>query len=1076
MQLFTFLLRRSGWLLLCSLLLLAVSARSQNTNASFAGVVTDAKGEPLPGVTIQVRNESTGFRTGTQTQADGRYQLRQLPLGGPYVVSVSMIGYTTQQKTGFMLNQGDQIAINVGLVEEATNLQEVEVKANRIIDQVQRFGASTAITANQIKNLPLENRNFNNLVALSPLQGNGALGGARSGSTNITIDGGNARSPLWSGATGVTGSMPYAISQEAIREFEVATNEYDVTQGRQTGGAVNAVTKFGTNQLSGSAFLFAQNDKLQSKYDIRGNPRTVNFDRYQWGFSLGGPIIRDKLHFFTAFDRQDERRPAFITDIQNEIDEQRFGIRRDTLNKAIEIARRLYGVSSSPQVGQFPNKTTANTLFVRFDWTLNDKHKLTFRNNLTSWDSPINSGDNSDIVLRETFNTQTAQSYTGLVSLRSAFSPKFTNELKVQYQYEYTAQRTSPEIPSASIPRAIVNVVSPFPTQANPNATTLRTFQFGGQRFTPEWTKYSQLHLMNTSYLSAGKVDFTFGTDSYITFLENLFTSELNGRFFFNSLSDLEQLRPSRYVREVYIGQGGPTTQYNVIDWAFFGQMQTSLMPNLQLMAGLRWDGTAFMTAPAYNALADQRLGIRTDRKPVDWNNLQPRFQLTWNIGGTNTDIVKIGGGAFSAMAMYYNVANNLLFDGQRIASIDVSNTPANPNAVPRPDFPAYRRDPSTAPGVPPGQSFVSTINATGPNFQVPMTWKFNVSYNKILWNDRLRLGVNFLMSHTHNNYVYLERNLVDEPFFRLSNEANRGVFVPADKIAANGRSNWLDSREAPDLGRILELNSVGYAQQWAIIADATLRIGKDGYFNVSYTRNDTKDNSTYNCCVANTSTFLPVVDDPRRLNFGYSDTQFRHKLVVNGATPNWKGFVLGASVTGVGGTPFSIHSFNAGFGVNGDFNDRNDLAFLFDPNSAETDPALATSIKAWLDNPDVAQPLKDYYLENVGKVAPRNAGVNPFAATIDMRLTKSFRITGSQRLELTADLFNVANIFDDELGANGRTLGRNRNLGAEQRLLTITGFDQTARRYRYRLNSNTGVNPVGGTPWRLQLGVRYAF
>ncbi|MBD0259257.1 MAG: carboxypeptidase regulatory-like domain-containing protein, partial [Cytophagales bacterium] len=412
----TILLICQVWLLCCALLA-GNAVKAQSTNAAFLGVVTDPGGEPMPGATVQVQNEATGFRTATATQADGRYQLRQLPLGGPYVVTVSMIGYAAQQRKGLFLNQGDQITLKFALSEATTELTAVEVKSDRIIDQVQNFGAATSVTANQIKNLPLENRNFQNLVALSPLQGNGSLGGARSGATNITIDGSNARSPLWAGATGVTGAMPYAISQEAIREFEVSTNEYDVTQGRQAGGAVNAVTKSGTNQFSGSAFVYHYNDQLQSQYDIRGNRRTADFSRYQWGFSLGGPIIKDKLHFFTAFDRQDESRPAYITDIQSEADEARLGVRLDTLSKAIDVARRLYGVGPGPQVGQFANKTTANTLFLRLDWTLNERHKLTFRNNLTSWNSPINSGDNSDIVLRETYNSQKARSYTGLVSL-----------------------------------------------------------------------------------------------------------------------------------------------------------------------------------------------------------------------------------------------------------------------------------------------------------------------------------------------------------------------------------------------------------------------------------------------------------------------------------------------------------------------------------------------------------------------------------------------------------------------------------------------------------------------------------
>ena len=639
-----------GAFLLC--LLATGNTSAQSTDASFAGTITDAKNEALPGVTIAVKNASTGFVTGTITQADGRFQFKQLPLGGPYTVIASFVGYSNKQSNDLYLNQGSKVVVDFRLAEFATELKEVVITSDKFVDDVRSFGAATKITANNIKNLPLEGRNFEGLVRLSPLQGGDALSlaGQRRGSTNITIDGGNARSPLWAGTAG---SGPYTISQEAIREFEVVTNGYDVTQGRQAGGSVNAVTKFGTNTFTGSAFGYGRANELASKYDIRGVPRTQNFSTYQWGFSFGGPIIKDKLHFFTAYDRQDAQAPVIIADINNEVDERRFNIRKDTLDKAIAIARRLYGVGDSPQVGQFGNKTTNNTLFVRFDWALNDRHKLTFRNNFTSFNAPINSGDNSNIVLRETWNKQETRSYTGLLSLRSSFSSNFTNELKLQYQYEYTAQETSDQLPSRNIPRAIVTVRSPFPTETNSAATQNATFQIGGQRFTPERTKYNQIHLINTSYLTKGKFNFAFGTDNFFTVLEDLFTSELNGRFIFNSLQDFENLRPSRYVREVPLEAGEPIVKYNVFDWSLFGQMDFDINPNINLSTGLRWDGTAFLTDPGYNPVLDRTLGIRTDRKPVDWNNLQPRAQLTWNIGGRNTDIVKIGGGAFTAMAMY---------------------------------------------------------------------------------------------------------------------------------------------------------------------------------------------------------------------------------------------------------------------------------------------------------------------------------------------------------------------------------------------------------------------------------------
>jgi hypothetical protein len=1044
------------------LLFIPLISWGQATNASFTGLVTNDKNEPVPGATVQIKNESTGFTTGTQSQADGRYFLRQLPLGGPYVVTISSIGFAAVQRKGYYLDQGSTVNIDVAIQEQATALDEVVVTGNAFVDNVTGFGAVTQISSAQIKSLPLEGRNFSNLIRLSPLQGGGAsnLAGQRSGSTNITIDGGNFRSPLWAGTSG---SGPLQISQEAIREFEVVTNAYDVTTGRQGGGSVNAVTKSGTNTLTGTAFGYARADQLSSNYDIRGVERTQNFSTYQWGFSLGGPIIKDKLHFFAALDRQDESQPIIIGDIRSEADERRYGIRKDTLNKAISISRELYGVSDQTQVGQFGRKTTANTFFLRLDWTLNDKHRLTFRNNITTWDNPINADDNSNIVLRETYNTQIARSYTGLVSLRSALSSKLTNELKLQYQHEYTAQEPSDQLPSLNIPRAIVNVTSPFPTEANPSATTTRTFQLGGQRFTPEKTKYNQFHLINTSYLTSGKVDLTFGTDTYLTFLEDVFTSELNGRFFFNSLRDFELKKPSRYVREVYLPGGEPWVKYNVLDLSLFAQADFDLTRNVKMFAGVRWDGTAFLTGADYNPLAEQQLGVKTDSKPVDLDNIQPRLQLTWNIGGKDTDILKVGGGAFSSMAMYYNQANNMLFDGLKVASIDVRTD------VPTPDFESYRNDPSTAPGVPAGVSYVSTINTVNEDFEVPMNWKANLSYHRIWLQGQLRTGINVVGTRTVDNYVYQERNLVDDPYFRLSNEDNRGVFVPAEKINANGTLNWQDSRKSAELGRVLELTSDGILKQYAVILDAEYRVGADGYIAVAYTYNQTKDNSSYNCCVANTSTFLPVVDDPRALNEGFSDSHFTSKLTASGKTPTWKGFSLGVTAIGEAGTRFSFHAYRAGTSLNGDFNEQNDLAFLFDPNDPTVSPQMAEAINTWFNNPDVPDYAKDYYRDNMGKIAPRNGGINPFSATIDARLTKRFKTFKTQAIELSFDIFNFSNLLNKDWG-------RNQNLGREQRLLNIRGFNTTSRQYDYSLNSNTSADPVGGIPWRIQIGARYSF
>lgn len=1040
-------------------LLFSSNVFAQATNATIAGLVKDETKFPLTGATVRIENLSTGFKTYSITSETGQFIFQQLPLGKPYSITVSFVGYNSESRTGYELNLGDRINLDFQLTMGATELNEVVISGNNLSNEIEKLGGVTSINSTQIKNLPTEGRNFTSLTALSPLQGGGGinLAGQRSTGTNVTIDGVNARNQL---TNGEIGRGPYTVSIEAIREFEVVTNSYDVTQGRQAGGALNAVTKSGTNELSGSAFVYNRNDGLASKYDIRGNSREQDFYTYQWGLSLGGPIIKDKMHFFMAFDRQDAGEPVFITDINSPDDERRLGVTQDTLQKALDIVRRLYGVSDAQQVGEFSRKTVANTLFTRIDWQLNARNKLTIRNNYTDWNNPLSVTDNSNINIAEVYGDFKSKENSLLFSLRTAVSPSVTNEMKFQYQHAERAFAPNSQLPLSNIPRGIVRITSPFPTGTNPNATQSRSFQFGGQRFVPETNMENQLHLVNTTYITKGKYQLTFGTDNMITYLETLLSNEQNGRFFFDNLQDLEALKASRYAREVPL-KGLPIVKQTVLDLSAFAQVEFELAKNLQTVFGVRYDLTAFMNSADYNPTLDQELGINSQVKPSDWNNIQPRVQMTWNVKGNNTDILKFGAGLFSAQPHYYAQVNNIQNSGVMLAAVDVTG-----NLVPKPDFVSYRNDPSTVPGVPEGAPSISTINSVSENFEVPSTFKANLNYNKYL-TDRIRLGLNVLYTRTFDNYVYLERNLVDQPFFRLENEGDRGVFVPAATITGRGQTDWLNSRKSENLGRVLELNSNAIAYQYAIVFDIGTRLGKDGYLNASYTYNQSKDNSSYNCCVANTSTFLPVVDDSRVLNWGYSDFHFKDKIVVNGATPTWKGFMLGASLIGYGGSRYSFLVTNGS--LQGDFPLNNALAFVFDPNDPKTPENIRAGINGILEDPNTSESTKKYLRESFGKVAERNGGVNPFAATIDLRILKSIKTFRKQSLEVSADIFNLANLLNKEWGVDN-------NLGRSRNLYNIQGFDQSRGEYIYRVESGVGAKPINGTTWRVQLGLRYAF
>jgi Carboxypeptidase regulatory-like domain len=1059
----------SSFLFVSILTFLNHSSFGQGTDASIYGKVTDEKGEAVPGASIRIKNESTGFQSGSVTNVQGEYFLQQLPLGRPYTITISFVGYQTQKFSDYALNQGDRLKIDAKLVPATTQLNEVVVSANSFVNkESQRAGAAIAVTALQMKQLPMEGRNFTALTALSPLQGrNGSFSGQRTSSTNVTMDGANARNMYTNGAVG---NGPYTISQEAIREYQVSTNNYDVTQGRQGGGSVNAVTKNGTNTMEGSAFFFQRANQanvfgnkipLNSEFFPNGTPRKLVIDQKQFGFSLGGALIKDKLHYFVALDRQTETIPFQIAPVFDATQEQNFGISKANLDQLISVAREKYGLKNTPQYGDFSRETEANAIFARLDWQINAKNKLTFRNNLTTWFNPQSVNDNSNINLLESWIGFKSTENSTLLSLRSDLSPNLTNELKFQFQTVNRNYIVSPDLPLENIPRAIITVTSVIPTAANPNATQTRTVQFGGQRFGTEYANDMTLHLANTSYLRKGNLNIKFGTDNMLTFLDSKIVNEMNGRFFFGSLKDFTDLKPSRYAREVPLVN--PAVQQSLLDLALFTQVDFEPFKNVTAMLGLRYDATIFFKQGDKNPVTESKLLIQTNNSLADYNNFQPRFQLNWDVNGKQRDLIKFGGGIFSAQPVSYLQLNNIQNSGTIVGSIDVSGA-----GVPKPDFVSYRNDPSTSPGIPKGASYISTINAVSNDFQVPSIYKLNLSYNRF-FNSRFRAGVNLLWSKTVNNYVYYDRNIVDEPYFRLTNEGNRGVYVPANTIPANGSTDWTKGRKSTELGRVLELESSGVLDQMAVVFDASMKIGRDGYFTISYTKNETKDNTSFDCCVANTSTFRAIKDDPRDQTTAYSDFQFSDKLVISGATPSIKGFQLGAVLNGVGGTRYSF-LVGGNKSINGDFVLTNDLAFVFDPNDPKVPETIRKGIKGLLDNPDVTESVKDYIRTSVGKVAERNGGINPFYYTIDIRLTKDFKFLKKHNLALSADCFNFANLLNKEKGVSYNHSNIN--------LVTMTTFDQATKNYNYNVESAAGrkLSTAGGTPWRIQLGARYSF
>ena len=1050
--------------LLFSLIFVAhTSLLAQTTQASLSGTVLNNEKKPQVGASVSVHNESTGFVTKTLTNTKGEFTFKELPLGGPYTVQVTYTGYGEQKRSGYNLNQGDAVRVDVNMQLQETTLEVVQVVGSGLKNKIENTGAATAVTARAINRLPVNGRNFTTLIDLSPLSRGGNIAGQLGSSTNYTIDGMNAKNPTSAGPTTSRSGAPYSISIEAVREFKVVTNQYDVTYGRSGGGTVSAVTKSGTNTFSGSVFGYGRANWLASKYDIRGNRRNNDYSTYQYGFSLGGPIIKDKLHFFIAWDHQQDLRSLVIADVQSAADESRFGVTKATLDNFVGIARSKYGVSNKAQYGSFDKNRGSDAAFARLDWQINSRNLLTIRDNFTSDRNKLGLTDNTAINLYESTGNDFNRDNSLLATLRTSVSSRLTNELKVQHLYTFQSSEPGDDLPNANIPRAIVENV----TSTIGGVTRSTSIEIGGHRFAQENFDNNLLQVVDNLYYNTNKVKYTFGVDAMYTRSHSRYGSEVNGRFHYNGLAAFENNQPYRYYREVPL-LADPSVVGRIFNIGLYGQLQTTLAAGLDVTAGLRFD-YAHYPSSSLNQVVLNELGLRTDNKLKSFV-AQPRFQFTWDINENRTDFIRLGAGVFASDINNYVTINNLVFDGRHSATVDVRA----PN-IPVPNFPGYRANPASIPTLPEFQ--LPTINTNSTDAQVPVMYKANLSYSHY-FTARFKMTVTGYATLGRHNYMYVDRNMATQPYFRLAEEDNRGVYVPAGTIPANGAGDWLQGRISNKLGRVLALNSQGKVNQFAAVIDGTYQYFKDGEVSFSYSWNDTRDNTSYNGNVANTATLsLPVKDDPRDLSrMSYSDNQFRSKIVVYGTLPTFYGVSIAVRYSGIGGTRYSLLS---GANSNADFvSGTNDLAFIFDRNNTSVPQSVKSGLTAILNNPAASESIKDYIDKYSGRIAERNGGINGFYGVFDVRVSKRFSVNKKHNFELSGDLFNAANLFKRSWGVN-KSLGNQAlyavGVPATATEAALPAFDAANKRFNYRVNTAGIVNP-SGDPYQIQLGLRYNF
>jgi carboxypeptidase family protein/TonB-dependent receptor-like protein len=573
-------------------------AQTDVTTSRISGTVVGPDGAPLPGVTIEATNTETGLVQVTVTDGEGFFRVLNLPTG-TYSVTASLDGFATATAEVRLL-LGSTPTINFTL-QSATVTETITVTADELpVVEVTNTQVGTTIQSEQIENLPSSGRDFKNLVLLTPEsrleseRGNISLSGERGINTSITVDGVDYNNAFFGGAVGgAEGRAPLSISQESIKEFSVVTNGASVEYGRSGGGFVNIITKSGTNNLHGSVFYFDQPTSLIANFPDGTEPREQSKEQY--GGSLGGPIVTDKLFYFFSYDNQDRSQTVPI----------------NAANLDADIFGRFPQLSSPAQYVQTQDGWVA---FGRLDYQASAAHRFMLRTNVIEYEGLNGTSDSG--ARTESFNgveKLDTKAYVG--SWSGQFGSNLLNDLNLNKIDEETPREDK--------------------------GLNLPEIQLGGLRF----GEVSFLPIQTTNEREAFADTLTYLLDRHVlkagveynkTTVDQIFKGNWRGVFIFGNEAQLLAGQWREYRQ--FGGLGGLTSDeagaanFSQKETAFFLQDQWFARSNLTVSAGVRVETLDNPNDPILNPNDPNGSGgfRLTGEIPDSENQISPRLGIAW--------------------------------------------------------------------------------------------------------------------------------------------------------------------------------------------------------------------------------------------------------------------------------------------------------------------------------------------------------------------------------------------------------------------------------------------------------------
>lgn len=1085
---------------------LTLNLRAQVTTSAISGMVKDNNGTPLPGVNIIAVHEPSGTKAGAYSRSDGRFNLPGMRVGGPYTVTASMIGYKEHKIENINLALGEEKNLTFVLVEEAVEMEGSEIVAERnpIINDA-RTGAATTVNELQVKYLPAVTRDFNDFTKYTPQFSGNSAAGRNNRYNNISIDGAVSNDLFGLAASGTPGGQAGTapISLDAIQEFQVQIAPYDVRLGNFTGGNVNAITRSGTNKFEFSSYYNYRNENFQGE-SFDGVLPTKNFIRTE-GARLGGPIIKDKMFFFVNYDHELQEVPTNygILGDGSSLDFPGTGSRL-SVKKARDIQNFLkdtvlhdpgsFGMSTIP--------TESYKFFARLDFNLTPEHRFTIRHNYinanqdlfrreTGTNSSSSSGgfrfSNSRYIFKNITNSTVAQ-------LNSTLSKEMFNELTMSYQVIDDHRETPGDrFPYVMIRDSVAGLSYVIGTEQFSQFNKLKQSVF---EFTDNFTYYM------------GEHTFTIGTHNEYFKFENGFLPSFNGRYDFNSF---ENFKRSYYgltgnIREYNLtfaldpndptGFNADTTdrvplaKFSVMQLGGYIQDAFKVTPSLTITAGLRFDVPIISDKPTANdsfAINYARFyhtggendttiknaKYRTD-KIASGNILwSPRIGWNWDVNGDQSLQFRGGFGIFSGRNPYVWISNQYSNTGADLGTIRLTGGSTLTNMT-------FQKDPTKQPTA--GTLGSSTINVMNPKFKNPQVFRVNLALDQKL-SDTWVGTVEFVGSDNINDVMFKDISLAGPQSYSPTDNRPRfgtiSTYTSPSSSATTSPARVLPLSKSKQYTNVIYLTNTKWGYQW----NASVQLQKlydNGYFgSVAYTYGRATDMTSATSSIALSNfQFNPVKGDPNNVKTATSNYEQRHRIIVSVAkeievAPKWK-TVFSLFYSGFSGRPYST-TYNGD--VNADGNTGNDLIYVpKDKNdivlvpTSNSDTRSADQIWVELDEFISGDPA---LRKARGKIVDRNASTEPWTNRVDFQITQELPVLKELgKFELTANVINVMNIFDNEWGQSKSIANQNDQAIQFRGIQSGTGkpvFSFTKRPDRYSISTTA-------SRWAVLVGARYSF